>query len=367
MKLQRDIAFPATNSDSRPLPAGQESGAYGLSNRYQGWQRAMEQAELANWFKGVGGEQEREGRTTHQQMVKAASLARPGTRARTLVSPSQEALQADNVAQANAGAQELMQPNARPVAEEAISVAEVGATRSWQGSTPQAQQVFGRTMVSQPNVTSAVSANFGQVGLGVVTPTDTAASVPFPVGLPTPLVSQLLAAMSASTSGVLDTVVVVPTRAEIAMNSPVVPGMPLQVWTGGDVQPEDVMQSLDEHESPPASGKQEATASNEDTPAVRIHAEWTEQGVRIWLGVSRDENVVLPEVQRQLDRLLAESGHQLLSLVCNGRSLTGTTQDDLAKRAPLARLHEGQYRQVLQDGDWSAGQPMFHVYQQVGR
>jgi hypothetical protein len=52
--------------------------------------------------------------------------------------------------------------------------------------------------------------------------------------------------------------------------------------------------------------------------AVRLHAEWTAAGVRLWLGM--DAGAALPAawLAQQLQRSLAASGCRLLNLTCNG-------------------------------------------------
>lgn len=54
MKLEQGIAFASMGPGSGPQPAGQESFGHDSASRYQRWQHAMEQAELAGWFKGTG-------------------------------------------------------------------------------------------------------------------------------------------------------------------------------------------------------------------------------------------------------------------------------------------------------------------------
>ncbi|BCL94196.1 hypothetical protein ACNRBS_04290 [Ralstonia pseudosolanacearum] len=323
MKLEQGIAFASMGPGSGPQPAGQESFGHDSASRYQRWQHAMEQAELAGWFKGTGDEQAHEGHATQHGAVKTASFVHAGTRERARLSPSQgEAFSryAGNAMLGYGGAQGAAQQDTEPKT----------------------------TTVAGPSPAAGAYAAESGIGRGMAALDSTASTASSQGGLPGPLIAQLRAAMAASASGMVDTGAVMAAQVETA------------------AAPEDVSHSLDETEPSLPSAKQKPAASGEPDPAVRIHAEWTGQGVRIWLGIRHDESAVLPEVRRQLDRLLAESGHPLLSLVCNGRRVVGTAQGEPAKRTQSARWHEGQYRQVLQEGERS-GQPMFHPYQQVAR
>ena len=63
---------------------------------------------------------------------------------------------------------------------------------------------------------------------------------------------------------------------------------------------------------PPRSGESEA---------VRLYAEWSGQGVRIWLGSDAGGQIPVAGLALQLQRLLAAQGERLLGLVCNGQSV----------------------------------------------
>jgi hypothetical protein len=56
---------------------------------------------------------------------------------------------------------------------------------------------------------------------------------------------------------------------------------------------------------------------------VRLHAEWSEQGLSLWLGVDQDCGVPLEQLTGallvELHRWLADRGGRLLELVCNGK------------------------------------------------
>jgi len=56
-------------------------------------------------------------------------------------------------------------------------------------------------------------------------------------------------------------------------------------------------------------------------PAVRLYAEWSEQGVRVWLGADADQALPLAQIGAQLQQWLGGQGERLVELVCNGRTV----------------------------------------------
>jgi hypothetical protein len=73
------------------------------------------------------------------------------------------------------------------------------------------------------------------------------------------------------------------------------------------------------------------TASATDVPEpLRLHAEWSAQGVRIWLGADAQAGGAAPALAPQLVRWLAQQGVALLSLVCNGRTVYTAPGTDAA-------------------------------------
>jgi hypothetical protein len=60
--------------------------------------------------------------------------------------------------------------------------------------------------------------------------------------------------------------------------------------------------------------------SAEQSP-IRVHADWSAEGVRLWLGIDAGALDSLHPVAEQLRRWLAGQGHRLLALHCNGRLL----------------------------------------------
>ena len=59
------------------------------------------------------------------------------------------------------------------------------------------------------------------------------------------------------------------------------------------------------------------------TPAasepIRLHADWSADGVRLWLGMDASLAGTLPSITLQLQRWLSSQGVRVLSISCNGR------------------------------------------------
>lgn len=70
---------------------------------------------------------------------------------------------------------------------------------------------------------------------------------------------------------------------------------------------------------PGASGVPVPTAAR--AADVRVHAQWTQDGVLVWVGIARDAAMPLAALQAGLAGWLAEHGLRLAGLVCNGRAV----------------------------------------------
>lgn len=75
------------------------------------------------------------------------------------------------------------------------------------------------------------------------------------------------------------------------------------------------------------------------TPAlqepIRLHAEWSEFGVRVWLGADADQPLPLSVITLHLQQWLSSQGERLVSLVCNGRTVWHDTIKTPINRASL--------------------------------
>lgn len=86
----------------------------------------------------------------------------------------------------------------------------------------------------------------------------------------------------------------------------------------------DTLHLRDSHE--PADARISAASEGPgaaDTRAadVRVHAQWTQDGVLVWIGIDRDAAVPLAALNAGLAGWLAQHGLRLAGLVCNGRAV----------------------------------------------
>jgi hypothetical protein len=70
---------------------------------------------------------------------------------------------------------------------------------------------------------------------------------------------------------------------------------------------------------PAASGV--PVAADTRAADVRVHAQWTQDGVLVWIGIDRDAAMPLAALHAGLAGWLAEHGLRLAGLVCNGRAV----------------------------------------------
>jgi len=92
----------------------------------------------------------------------------------------------------------------------------------------------------------------------------------------------------------------------------------------GEVFPND---AADTKEASAARAPRDEAADAEPAPPLRWHAEWDEQGVRVWLGLDSAAGIDAPQLAQQVLQSLGGQGVRVLSLICNGKPLYGTPRD----------------------------------------
>ncbi|MHA6915589.1 hypothetical protein ACQUJO_20990 [Ralstonia pseudosolanacearum] len=321
MKLEQGISMPA-DSGSRSSAGDRDGAATFLSGRGQAWQRAMEQAEFAGWFKGPEDGRQSTGSAAASEIPPALRMT-AGQRAPM---PHYALFESAQSSRSPAdGRDELSGAGAARMSGDA------GSTGSAAGDE------HARGLGNASGTVRALAASLhGAVTSAVGSTVEVDVTMASPAGV-------MLAGRLLPTAAV-------PSEANNSAS---------ELLCADDGQTE--------AEVSPAPKAQWGTANADPNPKIRVHVEWSEAGVRVWLGVDHDAEAALPQVQRQLDRVLAESGSQLLSLVCNGRPVVGPMDRPWAKSPPLAMSLPGPYQPVFQGGDRSAGQPMFHLDEQVER
>jgi hypothetical protein len=69
----------------------------------------------------------------------------------------------------------------------------------------------------------------------------------------------------------------------------------------------------------PAAGYADRSAGSEPREPVRLYAEWSDQGVSVWLGADANQGLQVSDLVSQVQQWLAGQGERLLAVVCNGR------------------------------------------------
>ncbi len=87
-------------------------------------------------------------------------------------------------------------------------------------------------------------------------------------------------------------------------------------------------------ESEPASSagapaRARPAASTDEREPLRVHAQWSEDGVHLWLGADVGGFAAVNAVTTQLQQALAAQGTRLLRVICNGRDISAPAARDL--------------------------------------
>ncbi len=118
-----------------------------------------------------------------------------------------------------------------------------------------------------------------------------------------------------------ETIVSVPAQSRVPSGAsspvPIVPS--LFRLAGGDAESIEAVRPNERRATvqPPAKLEQVPTPQ----APIRVHADWTADGVRLWLGMDAGALDSLHPIAEQLRRWLVGQGHRLLSIHCNGRLL----------------------------------------------
>ena len=191
---------------------------------------------------------------------------------------------------------------------------------------------------------------------GAADSTATALSAPAPTTAgtaATPVLSSAMTQALASTLGSL-----------LQMTAVVDAGVPLQATVGamatsqaatvrvsaapGGAGEADVEADLGVDDVP--DPKPASTAATVERDPLRVHAEWSEAGVRVWLGADAQGLAAIDAVTRQLQQWLGSQGARLLGVVCNGK--------DVWPRAPGANAAADTHSRLAAPSD-ARGLPVY--------
>lgn len=352
MKLEQSIHMVLVAGGGSSNGSSSERSADLLSGRNEAWQRAMEQAEYASWFKGSGGESQSAGAAVAKEATfrsgMTTGLSMPTSRYSLFQSTQSPRLLADSKGEPSAADSSYVGGSTSSTKDEAGSDAGHASRNELRYGSGNGA---GYAVADATQYAMREKSDWGLGELGFTLN----AIVPSLHGVVTPVTSSSVELAVTATSATGTTSVVLPRQIVV---------VPASNGSLGPVCGED---ELIEAEASRVSSSQEGTTNTDPGPKIRIHVDWTEDGVRVWLGVDHDAEAALPQVQRQLDHVLTQSGSQLLSLVCNGRTLVGSTDRPTIKGTSSAAPPPRPYQQGFQAGDCPVGQPMFHLDEQVER
>lgn len=83
----------------------------------------------------------------------------------------------------------------------------------------------------------------------------------------------------------------------------------------------------------------------EESPSIRLHAEWSPDGVTVWLGIDGDPTTIgarLAVVVSELQRALADQKQELRALVCNGKTVFEEGAVSSVAASGMARFYRPQ-------------------------
>ena len=74
--------------------------------------------------------------------------------------------------------------------------------------------------------------------------------------------------------------------------------------------------------SAPAGPPSRPAAASDEREPLRVHAQWSDDGVHLWLGADVGGLAAVSAVTSQLQQALAAQGTRLLRVICNGRDIS---------------------------------------------
>jgi hypothetical protein len=298
------------------VAAGTGDAAPGDANaalrRHRAWQSAMEQAQLANWFKLGAGSNGDPAETPQARTFAPALLTRPIAEA----GAPAPAAPAGGAAVQAAGA----------AGDSAVHLQQHEATKP-DGARPQkAQAQANPSQALAPKAAPALDVEQqtlppARAVAPISLPAQTGAATPMPLApSASDAASPARLALSAPLARVA-TAGVEPVTASTpaALRADAVPLRLIANQVGQWLAAPEV--EATESTAGPGAPAPRVPEQESADGATRLHVEWTREGARLWLGVDQDQLQRVPTLIGQLQQWLASSGVKLLALVCNGRTV----------------------------------------------
>ncbi|RYF52379.1 MAG: hypothetical protein EOO27_28645 [Comamonadaceae bacterium] len=79
---------------------------------------------------------------------------------------------------------------------------------------------------------------------------------------------------------------------------------------------------------------------------IRLHADWSAEGLHLWLGMDASQLASLQSITAQLQRWLSTQGLKLLSMSCNGRVVVEQTDRQMNSDALEAEIERADVHAV---------------------
>jgi len=326
-----NLALPV----SKPAAAGADA----RESAAQAWQREMERAQMEAWL-------------AHAVIGShGPKLAMPGWAplpAATHAVPSEAAAMASAVgasavgavgfaAEAKAPAEHQVAPSGRRASAPATARGEAAETVSAQSPAPASPPADMRVMEA---AASSASTGGSQVvpgaeataqlvaaleGFGPIVATTTTSG---PIAAPATESAEAPRQPVAETLALIKPEGLSPTSRAATVPAAITAASPMAPLTAAAAFPSDRERSASTSMTPIPHGVPARPATVPKEP-VRLHADWSAEGVRLWLGMDADVAGTLPSITLQLQRWLSAQGVRLLSISCNGRAV-------LEEREPAA-------------------------------
>ena len=87
-----------------------------------------------------------------------------------------------------------------------------------------------------------------------------------------------------------------------------------------------------------APSRQPSNPSDSGADPVRLHVEWSEEGVRVWLGADADQALPIPQIAQQLRHWFANRGETLIAMICNGETVWHDKMESVERGASSSQV-----------------------------
>jgi len=335
-----------------PVPKPAAAGADARESAAQAWQREMERAQMEAWLAHavIGSHGPKPAMPGWAPLPAAAHAVPSGTAAMASAARASAVGAVGFAAEASALSDHQVAPSSRRASAPATARGEAAESVSAQSPAPASPRADMRVMEA---AASSASAGKSQVVPGAEATAQLVAALEG-VGpiVATTTTSGQIAAQATESRGapgqpVAQTIALIkpeglsPTSQAATVPAAVTAASPLAALTGAGAFPSDRERPASISMDPVQHGVPGRSAASPKEP-VRLHADWSAEGVRLWLGMDADVAGTLPSITLQLQRWLSAQGVRLLSISCNGRAVL-EEHEPAATDIYQADTHRGEF------------------------